>query len=175
VVPPHARRSHRARGSGFTDPWHNGSDLCERRYQVLFGHVLDMIMLRSLASAEAVAWTSGRAVNNRLWESGRPGRDSSGTRVHTTPDALTTSTAATRPQTRSYFSSWTSCGSSTVRPPPPAGLTSNGGPSGGVPVGRNVDRRARSDNARPIKVRTPAPGFNGLVCAAAMMRVSASW
>ena len=25
---------------------------------------------------------------------------------------------------------------------------------------RNADRRARSDNARPIKVRTPAPGFS---------------
>src|SRR5215471_10563883 len=34
----------------------------------------------------------------------------------------------------------------------------------GCPLGsrseRNADRRARSDNARPIKVRTPAPGFS---------------
>ena len=65
-----------------------------------------------------------------------PGLASSGTRVATTPDALATSTAATRWYTRSYSSSWTSCGSSTARPPPPARLASSGGLPAGVPVGK---------------------------------------
>ena len=51
----------------------------------------------------------------------RPGRSSSGTRVHTTPDALATSTAATRSQTRSYSSSATSLdGFYVLRTPVPA-------------------------------------------------------
>jgi hypothetical protein len=40
-----------------------------------------------------------------------PGREGCGTRVHTTPDALATSTAATRPTTCSCSSSSISCGS----------------------------------------------------------------
>ena len=54
--PQHARRSHRARGSGFTsDLWRNSSDLCERHREVLLRHALDMIMLRCPASAVAAA------------------------------------------------------------------------------------------------------------------------
>jgi hypothetical protein len=40
-----------------------------------------------------------------------PGRSGCGTRVHTIPDALATSTAATRPTTCSYSSSGISSGS----------------------------------------------------------------
>jgi hypothetical protein len=40
------------------------------------------------------AFTVAITVHTRVRR--RPGRDSSGTRVHTTPDALATSTAATR-------------------------------------------------------------------------------
>jgi hypothetical protein len=50
-------------------------------------------------------------------------------------------------------------------PPQPGHLLRLGLPAAaGRPLGcrpeRNADRRARSDNARPIKVRTPAPGFS---------------
>src|SRR6266498_1905182 len=47
-----------------------------------------------------------------------PGREGCGTRVHTMPDALATSTAATRPTTCSYSSSWISRGSRIARPSP---------------------------------------------------------
>src|SRR6266508_1142525 len=49
-----------------------------------------------------------------------PGLEGSGTRVHTMPDALATSTAATHPTTCSYSSSWISCGSRIAGPSPPS-------------------------------------------------------
>jgi hypothetical protein len=89
----------------------------------------------------------------------RLGRASSGTRVATTPDALATSTAATRWYTRPPRP-----GAPAVPPQPghlpPARLASSGGcPLGSRSEKRKADRRARSDNARPVKVKTPAPGF----------------
>jgi hypothetical protein len=45
-----------------------------------------------------------------------PTFDSCGTRVHTMPDALATSTAATRSTTRSWSSSSISCGSRIAEP-----------------------------------------------------------
>ena len=67
-----------------------------------------------------------------------PGRSSSGTRVHTTPDALAISTAATLSQTRSYSSSaGTSCGSSTARAPPLRWYLHDKRAARGVPVGKN--------------------------------------
>ncbi len=47
-----------------------------------------------------------------------PGREGCGTRVHTMPDALATSTAATRSTTCSWSSSWISCGSRITGPSP---------------------------------------------------------
>src|SRR6266511_1912853 len=47
-----------------------------------------------------------------------PGREGCGTRVHTMPNALTTSTAATRSTTCSYSSSWISRGSRIAGPSP---------------------------------------------------------
>src|SRR6266487_68543 len=48
-----------------------------------------------------------------------PGLQGSGTRVHTIPDALATSTAATRSTSCSYSSSSSSCGSRIAGPSPP--------------------------------------------------------
>ena len=47
-----------------------------------------------------------------------PGREGCGTRVHTMPDALATSTAATRSTTCSWSSSSISCGSRITGPSP---------------------------------------------------------
>ena len=39
-------RTWEGEADGFTDPWRNNSELCERHREALFRHALDMIMLR---------------------------------------------------------------------------------------------------------------------------------
>jgi hypothetical protein len=92
-----------------------------------------------------------------------PGRDGCGTRVHTFPDALATSIAQTRPRICSCSSSstsWASLITGTLSSRKQARLAGCPGASVG---NRESNRRARSNNARPIKVITPgARLMNGL-------------
>src|SRR6266498_1295773 len=64
-----------------------------------------------------------------------PGLEGCGTRVHTMPLALATSTAATRPTTCSYSSSWISCGSRITGPSPHLTVARHTGLPGGLGQG----------------------------------------
>src|SRR5215472_4670910 len=80
-----------------------------------------------------------------------PGRDGCGVRVHTIPESLPTSIAATRSWTRSCSSSSITCGPLTAASY--AGSDGTGAGCPGVPDGghqaRNTDRRAQGNIARP--------------------------
>jgi hypothetical protein len=63
VVSQHARRSHRARGSGFTDLRLKRCDLHERQGGAAFGHALDMILLKQRRCQRAHATCFGRTTS----------------------------------------------------------------------------------------------------------------
>ena len=96
-----------------------------------------------------IAFSRAFTVQTRLCRV--PGRDGCGSRVHTTPESFATSIAAARSWTRSCSSSSITCGLLTAA----SYAWADGIPAGcpGVPVGgrsgRNTDRRARGNRARP--------------------------
>src|SRR6266542_1892680 len=88
-----------------------------------------------------------------------PGLEGAGTRVHTMPDPLATSTTATRSTNCSYSSSSSSRGSRIAGPSPPITVGQMQGCPGASVGSRNSDRRAPSTVRDPSRSR-PRPQTN---------------